>query len=357
MNFMRFIAEELREIMAKLGIRRVDDLVGRTDLLRARSHRVTDRAEKISLDALLSYLPTAHFRAEDRFSFGLEKSLDERVLLPAMMPHFRKKTKHTVSVEVSSTDRTVGTILGSVITDMFGDTLAEDTYTVECHGGGGQSFGAFIPRGLTLTLTGDANDYFGKGLSGGKLIVKPEGGTDFHPWENIIVGNVALYGATGGEAYIAGIAGERFCVRNSGATAVVEGCGDHGCEYMTGGRVVVLGGTGKNFAAGMSGGVAYVLDSSHDFYLRLNKQMVDMEGVTERHAREELHALIAAHAAATGSERAREILAHFEAYLPAFKRIIPRDYRKMLVLTGKLEERGIPHEEAKMQAFYQLQKG
>lgn len=279
--------------------------------------------------------------------------MDERVLLPAFATAFKKKRGHQISVEVSSVNRTVGTILGSEITRLFGDSLDEDTYVVHCLGGGGQSFGAFLPKGLTLDLAGDSNDYLGKGLSGGKIIVKPDPQSTFIPQENIIIGNVALYGATSGKAFINGIAGERFCVRNSGATAVVEGCGDHGCEYMTGGCVVVLGNTGKNFAAGMSGGIAYVLDQNHDFYLKLNKQMVTMSTVIERHDQEELKGLITAHAKATGSVFAKEILAHFEEYLPLFKKVIPNDYQKMLASIAQLEEKGLPHEQAQLEAFYQ----
>lgn len=352
MNFMRFVAEELREIMAKLGVRTVDELVGDTSKLRVRDKRITERAEKIDLAALLTPMPHVCNDPADKFDFALEKTLDEAVLLPAFAPYFRKKKPHAVQVEVSSRSRTAGTIMGSVITKTFGTSLADDTYVVRCHGGGGQSFGAFIPKGMTMELVGDSNDYFGKGLSGGKLIVRPDPASAFAAEDNIIIGNVALYGATGGEAYINGIAGERFCVRNSGAVAVAEGCGDHGCEYMTGGRAVILGRTGKNFAAGMSGGIAYVLDAAHDLYLRLNKQMVTMSGVTERHDAEELRRILTAHAAATGSRLAKEILADFDAYLPKFKKIIPNDYQKMMIAVGKLEERGMSHEAAKLEAFY-----
>ncbi|MBQ3691998.1 MAG: glutamate synthase subunit alpha, partial [Clostridia bacterium] len=231
-----------------------------------------------------------------------------------------------------------------------------DTYTVKCIGGGGQSFGAFITKGLTMELEGDSNDYFGKGLSGGKLIVYPNRESTFKAEENIIIGNVALYGATRGEAYINGIAGERFCVRNSGATAVVEGVGDHGCEYMTGGRVVVLGETGKNFAAGMSGGIAYVLDEKHDFYLKLNKELVTMSDVSEKHDIEELRTMIENHLSATGSPLAKKILDSFDEYLPSFKKIMPNDYNKMLVAIGKFEEKGLKHEQAVLEAFYSVQK-
>ena len=356
MNFMLFIARQLREIMARLGVRTVDELVGRTDLLRPRENRITHRADTIDLSAVLGDLPPQHYEEAEKYDFHLEKTLDDSVLLPAFRPYIRKGKPHRETVRVSSVNRTFGTILGSVLTKECGE-LPEDTYTVEAQGGGGQSFGAFIPKGLTIRLEGDANDYFGKGLSGGKLTVRPTAGSTFAPEENIIIGNVALYGATGGEAYINGIAGERFCVRNSGANAVAEGCGDHGCEYMTGGRVVILGATGKNFAAGMSGGIAYVLDENHELYLRLNKQMVDMEAVTERHDGEELRTLIEHHVRETGSPLGKRVLDHFQEYLPKFKKIIPRDYKRMITTIGQMEEKGMSHEKATMEAFYAVRKG
>ena len=356
MNFMLFIARQLREIMARLGVRTVDELVGRTDLLRPRENRITHRADTIDLSAVLGDLPPQHYEEGEKYDFHLEKTLDDSVLLPAFRPYIRKGKPHRETVRVSSVNRTFGTILGSVLTKECGE-LPEDTYTVEARGGGGQSFGAFIPKGLTIRLEGDANDYFGKGLSGGKLTVRPTALSTFAPEENIIIGNVALYGATGGEAYINGIAGERFCVRNSGANAVAEGCGDHGCEYMTGGRVVILGATGKNFAAGMSGGIAYVLDENHELYLRLNKQMVDMEAVTERHDGEELRTLIEHHVRETGSPLGKRVLDHFQEYLPKFKKIIPRDYKRMITTIGQMEEKGMSHEKATMEAFYAVRKG
>ena len=357
MNFMNFIAEELREIMAKLGVRTVDELVGHTEKIRVRSKRTTHRAETIDLSAILGEgtCESYHYEESSKFNFELEKTIDEAVLIPEFAPYFKNKRRHEAKIEVSSTNRTVGTILGSVITKKFGTSLDDDTYVIHAKGGGGQSFGAFLPKGLTISLTGDSNDYFGKGLSGGKLTVKPDPRSCFAAKDNIIVGNVALYGATSGEAYINGIAGERFCVRNSGASTVVEGCGDHGCEYMTGGRVVVLGKTGKNFAAGMSGGIAYVLDENHELYLKLNKQMITMTEITEQHDEDEVKKLISAHVEATGSPLGREILENFEEYLPKFKKIIPNDYRKMMVCIGKLEEKGIPHEQAKLKAFYLAQ--
>ena len=359
-NFMNFIAQELREIMAKLGVRTVQELVGRTDLVTVGEHQVTNRAEKVDLSRIIARdyagKDKTHFDPKDIYDFELEKTIDESVLLPEFEKAMRNKSKKTVKVEVSSTDRTTGTILGSVITEKFGSKLDDDTYTVKCIGGGGQSFGAFIPKGLTMELEGDSNDYFGKGLSGGKLIVYPNRESTFKAEENIIIGNVALYGATRGEAYINGIAGERFCVRNSGATAVVEGVGDHGCEYMTGGRVVVLGETGKNFAAGMSGGIAYVLDEKHDFYLKLNKELVTMSDVSEKHDIEELRTMIENHLSATGSPLAKKILDSFDEYLPSFKKIMPNDYNKMLVAIGKFEEKGLKHEQAVLEAFYSVQK-
>ena len=222
---------------------------------------------------------------------------------------------------------------------------------VNCRGGAGQSFGAFLPKGVTLSLTGDSNDYFGKGLSGGKLIVRADPASIFEPSENVIIGNVALYGATSGSAFVSGIAGERFCVRNSGATAVVEGVGDHGCEYMTGGTVVILGKTGRNFAAGMSGGVAYVLDPEHKLYLRVNKELVSVEAVTKKEDVARLKELIRRHVEATGSEKGRAVLMHFDEQLVNFKKIIPYDYSHMLGLIAKYEAAGMCREDAEMEAF------
>ncbi|WP_334195586.1 glutamate synthase-related protein, partial [Muricomes intestini] len=257
-NFMRFIAEELREYMAGLGVSTVDELVGRTDLLKAKQVPTSKRAETLDLSRIL-YNPYAKerkgvtFNPKKVFDFELGKTLDEKVLLKHFLPALEKGQGKSIELDVSNVNRTFGTIFGSEITRRHPQGLPEDTYVVKCKGAGGQSFGAFIPSGLTLELTGDSNDYFGKGLSGGKLVVCPPKGIKFKASENIIIGNVALYGATSGKAFIGGVAGERFCVRNSGVHAVVEGVGDHGCEYMTGGRVAILGQTGKNFAAGMSG--------------------------------------------------------------------------------------------------------
>ena len=228
---------------------------------------------------------------------------------------------------------------------------------MKCNGAGGQSFGAFIPKGLTLELEGDSNDYFGKGLSGGKLIVYPPKSVTFRQDENIIIGNVAFYGATSGKAYINGVAGERFCVRNSGVRAVVEGVGDHGCEYMTGGCVVVLGDVGKNFAAGMSGGVAYVLDETRDLYTKINKTMVTLEQVTNKYDVQELKDMIKDHVAYTNSVKGKQILDDFEHYLPKFKKIIPNDYKRMLSLIVQMEEKGMNTEQAQIEAFYTIKRG
>lgn len=354
MNFMTFVAEELREIMAKLGVRTVDELVGRTDKITVREKQVTERAAKVCLNSIFGEKTnvSTHFEAKDIFNFELEKTIDEKNLVPTFEPYFKKNKPFEHTIDVSSVNRTVGTILGAEITKKFGNSLPDDRYVINCLGSGGQSFGAFIPKGLTLKIFGDSNDYFGKGLSGGKLVVRPDKKSEFVAKDNIIIGNVALYGATQGQAYINGIAGERFCVRNSGAVAVVEGCGDHGCEYMTGGRVVVLGNTGKNFAAGMSGGIAYVLDMKHDLYLKLNKQMVTMSEVTEKYDINELKNLIKAHYKETQSPFAKEILDNFDARLPFFKKITPNDYQKMTVTISRLEEKGIKHEQAELEAFY-----
>ncbi|MCI8476961.1 MAG: glutamate synthase large subunit [Oscillospiraceae bacterium] len=362
MNFMRFIAQELREIMAKLGVRTVEELVGRTDLLQVRPEAVNERAATVDLSALLQNPwrgsgAKEHFDPADSYDFHLENTVDldllERRFHTALQTGARAETELTVS----STDRTLGTILGSDLTRLHGDKLAEDTYTVRCRGGGGQSFGAFLPKGLTLILEGDANDYFGKGLSGGRLVVFPPADSTFPAAENIILGNVALYGATSGQAFVCGVAGERFCVRNSGASAVVEGVGDHGCEYMTGGCVVVLGPAGRNFAAGMSGGVAYVLDENRDLYLRLNKSFVSMDTVHEKHDIAALRTLIEAHTAATGSVRGQAILEDFEGYLPRFKKILPNDYDRMLRTIAQYEERGMSREQAQVEAFYVTTRG
>ena len=361
-NFMRFIAQNLREYMAKLGVRTIDELVGRTDLLKVKEVPTSDRAATLDLSQILQnpYEGTKTpmtYNPKKIYDFELEKTLDERVLVKELLPALEKHQKRSLEVDVTNTNRTFGTIFGSEITRRYPEGVEEDSYVIKCTGAGGQSFGAFIPKGLTLELVGDGNDYFGKGLSGGKLIVYPPKGVTFKHEENIIIGNVALYGATSGKAFINGVAGERFAVRNSGAKAVVEGVGDHGCEYMTGGCVVVLGKTGKNFAAGMSGGVAYVLDLNSDLYKNINKQMVNIERVTSKFEINELKEMIEEHVAYTNSESGKEILDHFTDYLPKFKKIIPIDYEKMLSTIVQMEEQGMSSEQARIEAFYAIKEG
>ena len=357
-NFMKFIAEELREYMARLGVRTVDEMVGRSDLLKAADRVDEPHIGKVDLSAILDNPYTGKtqkvtFDSRAVYNFELEKTLDEKILLKKCIRAVSGGTKAELNVEVTNTDRTFGTILGAEITRQNPAGLPDDSIVINCKGAGGQSFGAFIPKGLTLCLTGDSNDYFGKGLSGGRLIVKVPEKAGYKAEENIIVGNVALYGATSGTAFINGVAGERFAVRNSGACAVVEGVGEHGCEYMTGGRVVVLGKTGKNFAAGMSGGIAYVLDTENMLYRNINKAMISIEQVENKYDRQELRNLIEAHVKATGSELGKKILDNFAYYLPHFKKLIPDEYKRMLTLSAKLEEKGLTGEQAQMEAFYE----
>ena len=354
-NFMRFIARQLREYMARLGVRTVNEMVGRTDLLR-QTHGA-GRGANVDLSRVLARdgAESGHavFDPAEVYDFGLEKTLDRALM--AKEPVRRALAEGVpcrMSGEVKNTDRAFGALLGAEITRHSPDGWAEDALILDCVGAGGQSFGAFLPKGLTLALTGEGNDYFGKGLSGGKLVLRPDEKARYAAEENIIVGNVALYGATSGQAYINGMAGERFCVRNSGAVAVVEGVGEHGCEYMTGGRVVVLGPIGKNFAAGMSGGVAYVLDEESTLYRNLNKAMVSMEKVESKFDREELYRLIDAHVQHTGSPKGRRILAAFGEYLPRFKKIIPNDYKRLVQLASQFEEQGVTPEQAQIEAFY-----
>ncbi len=359
-NFMLFIAEELREYMSKLGIRTVDELVGRSDLLYA-----GEEAEKrnVILSKIIDnpYIDMPQnkvkYNEKNVYDFKLDQTIDMRILMNQLGSALAKKQRKSIEIDVVNTDRSVGTIFGSEITKKYGESLEEDTYLVKCNGAGGQSFGAFIPKGLTLELVGDSNDYFGKGLSGGKLIVYPPRAAKYKHEDNIIIGNVALYGATSGKAFINGVAGERFAVRNSGAVAVVEGVGDHGCEYMTGGKVVILGRTGKNFAAGMSGGIAYVLDESNDLYKRLNKEMINIETLTDKYEINELKQLIMDHVNNTNSEVGKRILDDFAGYLPKFKKIIPVDYERMMNTMVSLEEKGMSSEQASIEAFYKIKNG
>ena len=359
-NFMLFIAEELREYMSKLGIRTVDELVGRSDLLYAGEEA---KKRNVILSKIIDnpYIDMPQnkvkYNEKNVYDFKLDQTIDMRILMKQLGSALAKKQRKSIEIDVVNTDRSVGTIFGSEITKKYGESLEEDTYLVKCNGAGGQSFGAFIPKGLTLELVGDSNDYFGKGLSGGRLSVYPPRAAKYKHEDNIIIGNVALYGATSGKAFINGVAGERFAVRNSGAVAVVEGVGDHGCEYMTGGKVVVLGRTGKNFAAGMSGGIAYVLDESNDLYKRLNKEMINIETLTDKYEINELKQLIMDHVNNTNSEVGKRILDDFAGYLPKFKKIIPVDYERMMNTMVSLEEKGMSSEQASIEAFYKIKNG
>lgn len=348
MNFMLFIARELREIMADLGYHTIDEMIGHTDNLGV------DEDANMDYSNILMTPHNIHYEPKDTFNFELEKTVDMKTLLPKFEPYFKSKKPHSETISISSTDRTVGTILSNAITKQFNNTLEDDTYTVHCNGGAGQSFGAFAQKGITLDVHGDANDYFGKGLSGGKLIIQPKEEATFKPSENVIIGNVALYGATSGEAYIRGMAGERFAVRNSGASAVVEGVGDHGLEYMTGGTVVILGQTGKNLAAGMSGGVAYVYDPNHDLYMRLNKQLVNTYEVTGKADKEVLEELLNKHYTYTDSDVAKKILSNLDEELSNFKKIVPKDYEKITTLIQELKTKGYHEDEASLMAFEQV---
>ncbi len=354
-NFMKFIAQELREYMAKLGVRTVDELVGRADLLKVKENVTAGHAPEVNLDKIINAdfaNERVQYNKKNVYDFKLEQTKDVTVLLKKLGKALDAKKTASVEVDVNNLDRSFGTIFGSEITKKYNDTLDDDMYVVKCNGAGGQSFGAFIPKGLTIELTGDSNDYLGKGLSGGKIVVKPPKESKFKQDENIIIGNVALYGATSGSAYINGVAGERFCVRNSGATAVVEGVGEHGCEYMTGGRVVIIGKVGKNFAAGMSGGVAYVLDENNDLYMKTNKELVSTEELSNKYDVQELKKTLEEHVKYTNSVRGKEILENFEEYLPKFKKIIPYDYKKILNAIAKMEEKGLNPEQAQIEAFY-----
>ena len=352
-NFMRFIAEDVREIMAQLGFRSLNEMIGRTEILEAKQAIAHWKAKGIDLSKLL-HQPDAPAEV-GRYcqipqEHGLENSLDMTVLLNLCQPAIESGTPVQATLPIRNTNRVVGTILGNEITKRHWHGLPDDTVQLHFQGSAGQSFGAFVPKGVTLKLEGDANDYVGKGLSGGKIIIYPPIDSSFVAAENIIIGNVALYGATSGEAYISGIAGERFCVRNSGVTTVIEGVGDHGCEYMTGGIVVVLGETGRNFAAGMSGGVAYVLDKVGDFASRCNSQMVGLEPVEEDDIAT-LHDLIQAHVDYTNSQKAIQVLANWSEMLPKFVKVMPRDYKRVLQALREAEASGLSGDEALTAAF------
>ncbi len=354
-NFFRFIAQELREIMAELGFRTINEMVGRTDLLEASAAIHHWKTKGIDLSKIL-YSPklseVSVMHCIEKQDHELEKSLDMTELLSICEPALSSNKKVRAILPIKNTNRVVGTILGSEITKKYGaEGLPEDTISLHFQGSAGQSFGAFVPKGITLTLEGDTNDYLGKGLSGGKIIVYPPKNSSFKPNENIITGNVAFYGATSGEAYIRGIAGERFCVRNSGINAVVEGVGDHGCEYMTGGTVVILGETGRNFAAGMSGGVSYVLDENNDFANKCNKEMVGLEKVTENEEANIIKLMLQKHFLYTNSDVAKRILDNWNKMIGNFVKVMPIDYKRMLQAIKQVSNQGIDGEEALMAAF------
>ena len=358
-NFMYFIAQELREIMAKLGFRKVDDMIGRVDKLKQKKHVHGWKAQNIDLSSIL-YVPDKYkgkvvrFNPKKKYDFKLNKVMDEKVFLDKFKNSIENGEKVRYEVDITNTDRTLGTILGSEITKINGhEGLAEDTITIKCNGAAGQSFASFIPNGLTFEVEGDANDYFGKGLSGGKLIIYPPKKSSFKAEENILIGNVALYGATSGKAYINGIAGERFCVRNSGVTAVVEGVGAHGCEYMTGGKVVVLGKTGINFAAGMSGGVAYLYREDENFRTNINEEMILLEELS-LDDEIEVKSLIEEHVNATGSPKANKILFNFQTEKSKLIKIIPRDYKRVVETVEKYKNLGCDEEEALIKTFKEV---
>jgi glutamate synthase (ferredoxin) len=354
-NFMTFIAQEVREIMAQLGFRTIEEMVGRTDRLEPRKAITHWKAKGMDFSSLLyspDTGPEVGRYCQQTQDHGLDKSLDLTALLGLCEPAIARGEKVVATVPVKNVHRVVGTITGSEVTRNYGAAgLPEDTIDIRFTGSAGQSFGAFMPKGMTFRLEGDANDYVGKGLSGGKIIVRAPAASGFKPSENIIIGNVALYGATGGELFVGGRAGERFCVRNSGVTTVVEGVGDHGLEYMTGGRVVVLGPTGRNFAAGMSGGVAYVLDDADLLKGNVNLSMVALETVETVAEQAELRALIERQADLTGSTRAAEVLANWDALLPKFVKIMPKDYKRMLACIANAQAQGLTGDEAIMAAF------
>jgi glutamate synthase (ferredoxin) len=353
-NFMRFIAQDLREIMASLGFRTLNEMVGRTDILESKQAIAHWKAKNIDLSNLL-YQPEAGAEvgryqqiAQDH---GLDKSLDITTLLDLCKDSILDGTPTKATLPICNVNRAVGTILGNEITKNHWHGLPEDTVHLHFQGSAGQSFGAFIPKGVTLELEGDANDYIGKGLSGGKIILYPSPKSTFVAAANVIVGNVALYGATSGEIYINGMAGERFCVRNSGVSAIVESIGDHGCEYMTGGQVIVLGKTGRNFAAGMSGGVAYILDEQGDFATRCNTQMVGLETLSDVEEIGKLKGSISKHAQYTKSQKAISVLANWDQMVPKFVKVMPRDYKRVLQAIQNALASGLSGDDALNAAF------
>jgi glutamate synthase (ferredoxin) len=353
-NFMTFIAQEVRELMAQLGFRTLNEMVGRTDVLEPKKAVEHWKAKGLDFSKILyqpEVGPEVGRYCQIPQDHGLDKSLDMTMLLDLCQPAIEKGEKVKATLPIKNVNRVVGTILGNEITKRHWEGLPEDTVHLHFQGSAGQSFGAFVPKGVTLELEGDANDYLGKGLSGGKIILYPPVASTFVAEENIIAGNVAFYGATSGEAYIRGMAGERFCVRNSGVNTVVEAVGDHGCEYMTGGKVVVLGATGRNFAAGMSGGVAYILDEAGDFATRCNQQMVGLESLEDAEEIDDLYQMIQRHADYTGSEKASKVLASWKDMVPKFVKVMPKDYKRVLQAIEKAIAAGLSGDDALTAAF------
>ncbi|HXZ62377.1 MAG TPA: glutamate synthase-related protein, partial [Acidimicrobiales bacterium] len=353
-TYFEYVAAEVRELLASLGLRTLDEAIGRADLLETDDAIRHWKASGLDLSTILA-LPdvpdTVARRQTTLQDHALEQALDH-AFLDACAPALADATPVSVELPITNVDRTVGTLLGSEISRRHGaEGLPDGTISLTFTGSAGQSFGAFVPRGVTMHLHGDANDYFGKGLSGGRLTVRPPDGSPFAAEDQIIAGNVILYGATAGEVFIRGQVGERFCVRNSGATAVVEGVGDHGCEYMTGGLVVVLGPTGRNFAAGMSGGIAYVYDPTRTFGERVNLEMVDVEPLNAAD-RDLVRALAERHRDETGSVVATRLLGNWDAEVGEFVKVMPRDYRRILEATALAEAEGRSVDQAVMEAAH-----
>jgi glutamate synthase (ferredoxin) len=342
--------------MARLGFRTLDEMIGRSDRLRFRPAPDHWKARHLDLSRILAQpdVPASYGRRRTiPQDHGVDESLDATTLLDLCAPALTEGRPVRATVPIRNTNRVVGTMLGSEVTRRWGAAgLPQDTIQLHFRGSAGQSFGAFIPPGVTLHLEGDANDYLGKGLSGGRIAVFPPPEATFVAHENVIAGNVLLYGATAGEAFVRGVAGERFAVRNSGATAVVEGVGDHGCEYMTGGRVLVIGRTGRNFGAGMSGGIAWVLDEDGTFVSRCNLELVAVERLADHPAEvDEVRSLLERHVLLTGSPRAADLLEHWQAVGPCFVRVIPDDYRRVLQAQATMRAAGLTDEEAEMAVF------
>ncbi|MBQ6553848.1 MAG: glutamate synthase subunit alpha, partial [Firmicutes bacterium] len=357
-NFMRFIARDLREWMAKIGVRSINEMVGHVEKL-VPKHLHHWKAKEIDLTGML-YQPKICSNDNERYfnvpqDHKLEKCLDVNALVRLCAPAINDGKKISASLAIGNTDRVCGAVLSSEITKIYGEKgLPDGLINLDFEGSAGQSFGAFQTHGVTMKLIGDANDYIGKGLSGGRIIAVPSKKAKFKADENIIIGNVAFYGAVSGEAYINGIAGERFCVRNSGITAVVEGVGRHGCEYMTGGRVAILGKVGKNFAAGMSGGVVYVYDKDKALDQKCNKQLVLLEQLADSEDIEELKTMIENHFKYTGSKTAKAILENWESELKNFVKVIPSAYKEMITEIKRCKANGLSDEDALMDAFIEV---